>query len=203
MRQALPSSPMTGDTGHELAAKEGNNRIGHSREPPEDTQQASPRSSQASQASHNACNTRDTNGYTADGRGAYGDINVEHGCEDGWIVLEEEASQGRDGDRPLSPGVDLMRAKGEGRSDEAAAGEERLSGKWVDAGDIHSFLVRGATYLTVRCFRLCMCIVSCQSLPHCTGLLLAPLQQSRPYKYYHCYDTRIRQQQYYSIVLHY
>lgn len=188
MRQALPSPPMTGDTGKKLAAKEGNNRIGHPREPTVDTQQASPRSLQASQASHNACNTRDTNGYAADGRGAYGDGTAEHGCEDGWVVLEDAALQGRDGDRPLSPGVDLMRAKAGGGSEEAAAGEECLSGKWVDAGSIHSFLVRGATYLTVRGFRLCMCIVSSQSLLQYARFLLVPLQQSRPYKYYRGYS---------------
>lgn len=172
IRQVLPPSSATAGTGHQLPPDQGKNRTGHHSEPIDYTQQASPRSSQASQVSHRACNIGDMNGYAADGGGAYGDGDAECGCEDGWVVLEDAALQGRDGDRPLSPGVDLMKAKGGERSEEAVADEECLNGKWVDAGSIHSFLVRGATYLTVRCFRLCMCFASCS---HCSSSLLSIL----------------------------
>lgn len=162
MRQALPSSPTVADNGHNLASKHssnGNSPTAHRRKPSFDTQSPRP-SPKASQVSpNNAHSTGDTNGCGADSRGAFGDGNEEHGCEDDWIVLGDAALRARDVDRPLSPGVDLMGAKGGGGGggrEEAVATEEDRGDKWLDAGNIHNFLVRGATYLTVRIFLLCM-----------------------------------------------
>lgn len=52
-------------------------------------------------------------------------------------------------ERPLSPGVDFTKGAIRKLETEASNGEGEDSCKWEDAANIHSFLVRGPTYLQV------------------------------------------------------
>lgn len=54
------------------------------------------------------------------------------------------------GERPLSPGVDFTKGPVGELEAGASDGEGKDSCKWEDAANIHSFLVRGPTYLQVR-----------------------------------------------------
>lgn len=56
------------------------------------------------------------------------------------------------GERPLSPGVDFTKGPVGELETGASDAEGRDSCKWEDAASIHSFLVRGPTYLQVSLF---------------------------------------------------
>lgn len=56
------------------------------------------------------------------------------------------------GERPLSPGVDFTKGPAGELETGASDGEERHGCKWEDAANIHSFLVRGPTYLQASHF---------------------------------------------------
>ena len=74
---------------------------------------------------------------------------------DEWEVLDDEGNPvhtGNDG-QLFSPGVVDSSAGSARHVIEACAGMEqtdRTTSKWGDAGNTHSFLVRGPTYLRVR-----------------------------------------------------
>lgn len=156
------------DEGPALPAK--HERMAHRRKSSEETEQASRRSSQQSQnggdpaediASKLAADKAADPG--ADTAVAAGGADTS---EDDWEVLDAASLQGGvenaerpdDMERPMSPGVDFSAAYCTAVDKESDAGEEVIEGderegKWVDAGNTHSFLVRGPTYLVVR--KLC------------------------------------------------
>lgn len=66
---------------------------------------------------------------------------------DDWEVLGGSPMQPRDEARPMSPGVDFSVAYS--AVDERASAGDEAESKWLDAGKIHNFLVRGPSYLVV------------------------------------------------------
>lgn len=65
-------------------------------------------------------------------------------------ALEGFCADGVGDERPLSPGVDFTKGPVGEHETGASDGEGKDSCKWEDAANIHSFLVRGPTYLQVR-----------------------------------------------------
>lgn len=174
-REAQPAAPP--EVGAALMAKHG--RLVHRRKSSEETEQSSRRSSQQSQHDHNEHVNNDKDEASAlNGRGGAtyvaADGLFEHDAEspraggsdsfvDDWEILGDSGLQaggdGGDGtdemERPHSPGVDFSSLYAYGaqeREGNEAAGlvDGETVSKWLDARDIHSFLVRGPTYLQVR-----------------------------------------------------
>lgn len=161
----MATPPGVGDDDASLMVKNG--RLDHRRKSSDETEQASRRSSQQSQHDHSgsmsdplavALNEAavDTAAGAADDAddgtdGAESSPGTDHSLVDGWEVLGEQGGIRRDDEmeRPVSPGVDFSSLYTYSK-EEGEEGEEETVSKWLDAGEIHSFLVRGPTYLQVR-----------------------------------------------------
>lgn len=157
-----------------VAAKHTDNPEGisiqHRRGSSAETEQASRRSSKQSQ--HETENTKNGGNVgvvrnamegRTDRSASVLPADESNALEDGWEILTDEVLQpsidnrDRECDRPLSPGVDFSNAyvvSKDCRDVEEVTGGEETDCKWVDAGKIHCFLVRGPTYLVVsdKCF---------------------------------------------------
>lgn len=161
MRRSGEGSPRSGETGALKHLPRGGRRA------TEETVDgdASRRSSQQSQAG-------DAVEDAATGALGEGTMNADHDSD--WEILHHTGALGDEvgccangehhlnaGERPISPGVDFTTAylvdkEGGLRKEEfdgAREGEGKRSCKWEDAASIHSFLVRGPTYLQVSLLR--------------------------------------------------
>lgn len=149
----LPSSPTRAALSSNSPKRE---RLEHRRKTSEETTPASRRSSQQPDAGSGANKGRQADEChetcTVDGHGSDPTSCDTDSVGADWEVLEKDP----DVDRPLSPGVDFGGAcfvdeDGHDGLEEHDTGNEADS-KWLDAGDAHSFLVRGPTYLLVSSF---------------------------------------------------